>query len=93
MHGQRFELAAPVHPRGPDQQLIVPDTGRYGRVEVRAWHGLHQKVQRTGYFARLGGTVHTRLPVIEGTVIEVRVERLPTAAARTAPCGCGIPGR
>ena len=77
VHGQRFELAAPVHPRDPDQQLIVPDTGRYGRVEVRAWHGMHQKVQRTGYFARLEEELHTRLPVIEGTVIEVRVERLP----------------
>jgi hypothetical protein len=55
----------------------VPDTSRYGRVEVRAWHSLHQKVQRTGYFARLEDQLHTRLPVIEGTVIEVRVERLP----------------
>ena len=55
----------------------MPDTSRYGRVEVRAWHGLHQKVQRTGYFARLEEQLHTRLPVIEGTVIEVRVERLP----------------
>ena len=53
VHGQRFELAAPVHERTPDQELIVPDTSHYGRVEVRAWHGLHQKVQRTGYFARL----------------------------------------
>ena len=76
VHGDRFELAAPVHPRS-DQELILPDTGRYGRVEVRAWHGLHQKVQRTGYFARLDEQLHTRLPVIEGTVIEVRVERLP----------------
>ena len=61
----------------PDQQLIVPGTSRYGRVEVRAWHGMHQRVQRTGYFARLDEELHTRLPVIEGTVIEVRVERLP----------------
>jgi hypothetical protein len=77
VHGQRFELAAPVQERPADQQLIVPDTSRYGRVEVRAWHGLHQKVQRTGYFAGLAEQLHTRLPVIEGTVIEVRVERLP----------------
>ena len=46
-------------------------------MEVRAWHGMHQKVQRTGYFARLEAELFTRLPVIEGTVIEVRVERLP----------------
>jgi hypothetical protein len=77
VHGQRFELAAPAHQRRPDQMLIVPDTSHYGRVEVRAWHGMHQKVQRTGYFARLDAEMHTRLPVIEGTIIEVRVERLP----------------
>ncbi|HEX2821307.1 MAG TPA: transposase [Streptosporangiaceae bacterium] len=77
VHGQRFELAAPVHERPADRELIVPDTSHYGRVEVRAWHGLHQRVQRTGYFARLEEQLHTRLPVIEGTVIEVRVERLP----------------
>ncbi len=55
----------------------MPDTGRCGRVEVRAWHGMHQKAQRTGYFARLEAEPHTRLPVIEGTIIGVRVERLP----------------
>ena len=77
MHGQRFELAAGADQRRPDQLLAVRDTSRYGRVEVRAWHGMHQKVQRTGYFARLEAELFTRLPVIEGTIIEVRVERLP----------------
>ncbi|MEV5011515.1 NF041680 family putative transposase [Streptomyces sp. NPDC055692] len=77
VHGQRFELAAKVNLRRPDQLLIVPDTTNYGRVEVRAWHHMHQKVQRAGYFARLGAELFARLPIIEGTVIEVRVERLP----------------
>ena len=77
VHGQRFELAAGADQRPADQLLIVPDTSRYGRVEVRAWHGMHQKVQRTGYFARLEAGLFTRLPVIEGTIIEVRAERLP----------------
>jgi DDE superfamily endonuclease len=77
VHGQRFELAAGADLRCPDQLLVVPGTSRYGRVEVRAWRGMHQKVQRTGYFARLEAGQFTRLPVIEGTVIEVRVERLP----------------
>ena len=77
VHGQRFELAAGADQRPADQLLVVPDTSRYGRVEVRAWHGMHQKVQRTGYFARLEAELFTRLPVIEGTIIEVRVERLP----------------
>jgi hypothetical protein len=77
VHGRRFELAAGADLRRPDQLLVMPDTSRYGRVEVRAWHGMHQKVQRTGYFARLEAELFTRLPVIEGTIIEVRVERLP----------------
>ncbi|MDH6128240.1 transposase [Kitasatospora sp. GP82] len=77
VHGHRFELTAPVNLRRPDQVLVVPDTRRYGRVEVRAWHHMHQKVQRNGYFADQYPQLNTRLPVIEGTVIEVRVERLP----------------
>ncbi|MFE3059992.1 NF041680 family putative transposase [Nocardia sp. NPDC059239] len=77
VHGHRFELAAPVNLRRPDQLLIVPDTINYGRVEVRAWHRMHQKVQRTGYFAGLDAELFSRLPVIEGSVVEVRVERLP----------------
>lgn len=77
VHGNRFELSEKVKLRRPDQRLIVPDTDKYGRVEVRAWHRMHQKVQRNGYFARLDDQQFTRLPVIEGTVIEVHVERLP----------------
>jgi hypothetical protein len=77
VHGNRFELAAAEQSRRPDQVLVVPDTTNYGKVEVRAWHGMHQKVQRTGYFERMQPELFTRLPIIEGTVIEVRVERLP----------------
>jgi hypothetical protein len=77
VHGQRFELAADADQRRPDQMLVMPGTGRYGRLEVRAWHGMHQKAQRAGYFARLKAELFTRLPVIEGTIIEVRAERLP----------------
>jgi hypothetical protein len=77
VHGQRFELTTDADARPPDQVLIVPDTTKYGRVEVRAWSGMHQKVQRTGYFARLEAELFSRLPIIERTVIEVRVERLP----------------
>ncbi|WP_228010719.1 transposase [Nonomuraea phyllanthi] len=77
VHGHRFELATDADVRPPDQSLIVPDTAKYGRVEVRAWSGMHQKVQRTGYFARLEAELFSRLPIIEGTVIQVRVEWLP----------------
>jgi hypothetical protein len=77
VHGQRFDLAADADLRPADQLLAVPDTRHYGRVEVRAWHGMHQKVQRDGYFAGLDAEMYARLPVIEGSVIEVRAERLP----------------
>lgn len=77
VHGNRFELSAKVNLRRPDQLLVAPDTLNYGRVEVRCWQRMHQKVQRNGYFARLDAELFTRLPVIEGTVIKVRVERLP----------------
>ncbi|MFC9645967.1 hypothetical protein ACFTZF_47025 [Streptomyces mirabilis] len=65
IHGNRFELAAPVNLRRPDQIHIVADSGRYVRVEVRAWHRMHQKVQRSGYFADQCLLTFTRLPVIE----------------------------
>lgn len=77
IHGRRFALATAVNLRRPDQMLIVPDTTNYGRVEVRAWHNMHQRVARSGYFARLGDELFARLPIIEGAVLEVRVERLP----------------
>ncbi len=96
VHGHRFELSAPVDLRRPDQ-VVVPDSGRYGRVEDRA--GRHTS---TGPVQRLlRGPVPEALDirqpviegtVIEGTVIEVRVEQLPDGrnprrAARRTPSG------
>jgi len=77
VHGNRFELSVSPQPRDPDEVLVVPDSRRYGRVEVRAWHDMHQKVHREGYFAEHFPDKFTRLPIIEGTVIEVRLEHLP----------------
>ena len=81
-HGQRFKLAAADRWPPPDQELIVADSGRYGRIEVRAWHGLHQKVQARGYFADRprpsGGAV-------AGTVIQVAAERLPDGRVPAGP--------
>lgn len=85
VHGNRFELAASPQPRTPDEYLVVAKSHRYGRVEVRAWHGMHQKVQREGYFAEHFPGKFTRLPIIEGTVIEVRVEHLPDGRAPHRP--------
>ncbi|MFE3205705.1 NF041680 family putative transposase [Embleya sp. NPDC059237] len=81
VHGRRFELDAAVNLRRPDRLHVVADTRRHGRVEIRAWSGMHRKVHRVGYFARLGAPLFGRLPIVEGTVIEVRVERLPDGRA------------
>jgi len=73
-HGQRLKMSEQQGWPPPGQELIVADSGRYGRVEVRAWHGLHQRVQARGYFARnavpAGG-------VVPGTLIEVKAEKMP----------------
>ena len=82
MHGERRKLARWQDWPPPDAELILADSGRYGRVEVRAWHGLHPKLQARGYFARhelpAGG-------VVAGTVIQVRAARLPDGRIPAGP--------
>jgi DDE superfamily endonuclease len=75
-HGARFKLADPATWPAPDQVHVVEDSGRYGRVEVRAWSGLHQRLQTRGHF-----TGRQRPAVVAGTVIRVSVERLPDGRA------------
>jgi hypothetical protein len=70
-HGERRKLSeADTWP--PADQTHIVDTDRHGRVEVRAWHGLHQKLQARGHFAGEDAP-----EVVTGTVIQVKVERLP----------------
>jgi hypothetical protein len=71
-HGDRRKLSETAGWPPADQTHIVPDTGRYGRVEVRAWHGLHQKLQARGHFEGRESP-----EIVSGTVIQVKVERLP----------------
>ena len=54
----------------------MPDSGRYGRVEVRAWHGLHQRLQGRGHFGS-----RPQPAAVPGTVIQVIAERLPDGRA------------
>ena len=46
-HGQRFALADARTHHAPDVEL-AGDSARYGKVRVRAWHGLHQALDRSG---------------------------------------------
>jgi len=81
-HGARFKLGEWRDWPPPDEVLAVADSGRYGRVEVRAWHGLHQKTQSRGYFAR-----HPLPPggAVAGTVIQVAAQKLPDGRVPDGP--------
>ncbi len=58
----------------PEESLVLPDTPRYGTVRVDAWRQVHPLIHRDrGWFADWDG----ELPVLRGTVLRVRVERLP----------------
>jgi hypothetical protein len=71
-HGARFELQACETWTAPDAERR--DTHRrYGQVRVRAWGRLHPELERRTAWADHPG----QLPIIEGTVINVAVERLP----------------
>ena len=58
----------------PDESLVLPDTPLYGTVRVGAWHQVHPLIHGDrGWFAGWDGD----LPVLRGTVLRVKVERLP----------------
>jgi hypothetical protein len=71
-HGARFVFAdeatwpAPAH-------TTVTETTRYGAAHAQSWDRLHAKLTRTGAWSGHEGT----LPIIEGTVIRLQVDRLP----------------
>jgi hypothetical protein len=67
-HGPKFGCADPGTWPGPDAWLATDDDV-YGRVEVSAWHRLHPK-QHT--YRDPDG-----LRIVEGTLIRLRVSRLP----------------
>jgi len=72
-HGARFACAdAGTHPE-PDV-AITAHAERYGRIEVAAWHRLHQALSRSGPWAR--HPPGQGLPAVAGTVIRISVERL-----------------
>jgi hypothetical protein len=73
VHGARFECANPAGRPEPDVRISA-HAERYGQIEVAAWHHLHQAVTRTGRWARY--PAGQRLPLVEGTLIRVTVQRL-----------------
>jgi hypothetical protein len=71
-HGARIKLADPASHPAPDAEHQGIHS-RYGAYTLRAFGHLHPRLHRRG-----GWTTHPGpLPLVEGTVIAVGVERLP----------------
>jgi hypothetical protein len=71
-HGRVLDLDEPAG--HPDPAVAtISETSRYGAAFADAWDRVHPKLAR-----RRGWAGHTGpLPIIEGTVIRLRVDRLP----------------
>jgi hypothetical protein len=58
----------------PAPEAVSTDVhSRYGNVAVQAWGRMHPRLARRGGWSAHAG----RLPIIEGTLIHIRVDRLP----------------
>ncbi|WP_329307602.1 transposase [Streptomyces sp. NBC_01260] len=74
-HGGEFAFGDPSTWNTPDAQTVTA-TRLYGTAVARAWDRLHPRLtHRSAWTAQLGA-----LPVIEGTVIRLQVEHLPSGA-------------
>lgn len=72
-HGGEFVFGDPVT-WGTEQAVTRTDTRRYGTARTQAWDRLHPRLTR-----RSAWTDHDEpLPIIEGTVILLRVDHLPS---------------
>jgi hypothetical protein len=72
-HGSEFAFGDPATWDRPDV-VSVTDTARYGTATATAWDRLHPLLTRRAAWAAHPDT----LPVIEGTVIRLKVDRLPS---------------
>jgi DDE superfamily endonuclease len=71
-HGRRFAFADPATWRPPDRETRSGHD-RYGTVHAHAWSALHPVLQGRGAWRHHAGP----LPVVEATIILLRVDRLP----------------
>jgi hypothetical protein len=71
-HGTEFKLADRSTWTAPDATLTAT-SDRYGTVTVRAWHRMHQELDRDRGWADHTG----QLPVVPGTLILIGADRLP----------------
>jgi hypothetical protein len=71
-HGEQFHFDDPATWPQPAAQTTTQTT-RYGTAVASAWDRLHPRLTRRSAWAEHPG----QLPVLEGTVIRLTVERLP----------------
>ena len=71
-HGGEFALTDEASWPAPDVQT-TNETTRYGTATVKAWNRLHPRLTHRGAWTDHDG----ELPVIEGTLIRLSVDRLP----------------
>jgi hypothetical protein len=81
-HGGEFIFGDPASFGEPDVTTTT-DTRLYGTATAQAWNRLHPRLTR-----RAAWIDSEQLPLIEGTVIRLQVDRLPSGAAPSR-CGCG----
>ncbi len=62
---------------GAERAVTVTDTRLYGKATARAWDRLQPRLTRRGAWLDHAD----ELPVIEGTVIRLNVEKLPSGGA------------
>jgi hypothetical protein len=78
-HGPKMKCAEPSTWPEPSAERTCQDAG-YGTVRVRAWAGLHPKVQN-----HAGRGSRGPRPIVRGTLVLVEVERLPRGERRREP--------
>ena len=72
-HGREFVFGDPETWGEPDQRTVT-ETSNYGLAAARAWDCLHPKLTRRAAWTGHAG----ELPILEGTVIRLQVEHLPS---------------
>lgn len=73
-HGGEFVFGDPTT-WGPEQAVTTTETRLYGKVTAQAWDRLHPWLTRRAAWLNHGGP----LPLIDGTVIRLVVEKCPAA--------------
>lgn len=79
-HGDKVECKDPASWPEPSAEHTCEEDAGYGPVHVRAWAGLHPKVQ-----AHAGRGSRGPLHIVRGTLVLVEVEQLPRGEKRREP--------